>query len=173
MQSLRMPEAALWISLLLLAACREPNDNALYDQAHAVAATASATRYADERRQPATLCNLEFIDGTAFAATPVAVVAPIRVRGWLGSLDGAPAHPELVLVDGGGAVAARYPLTLDRDRPDVVRAYPGRPGLERSGFEVVVDPAVLAPQEYHLYLAYDSAGARHACDNGRRVRVSR
>jgi hypothetical protein len=64
-------------------------------------------------------------------------------------------------------------LTLDLDRPDVVQAYPGRAGLERSGFEATVDPAVLAPREYHLYLAYEAAGAHHACDNGRRVQVSR
>lgn len=157
---------------LLLAGCREPNSNAVFSGAH-TAAPASNSRFADERRAPATLCNLEFIGASPFAAAPISVDSPVLVRGWLGSEEGTLVDPRLVLVDGAGAVAARYPLTLDRDRPDVVHAYPGHPGLERSGFEVTVDPAVLAPQEYHLYLAYDSAGKHYACDNGRIVRLSR
>ena len=161
------------LSLLVLAGCREPNANALYAEAHAVTASAQEKPPADVRRTPATLCNLEFADGVAFAAAPLPVDAPVAIRGWLGSDDGAPRDPRLLLVDGTGSLAAQYPLTLDRDRPDVVRAYPGRDGLQRSGFEVRIDPAALAPQDYHLYLAYDSTGGEHACDNGRRVRVSR
>lgn len=157
---------------LLLAGCREPNANPVFSGAHTVA-PAPSSRFADERRVPATLCNLEFIGASAFAAAPVSVESPVLVRGWLGSDEGTLVDPLLMLVDGDGAVAARYPLTLDRDRPDVVHAYPGQQGLARSGFEVTVDPAVLAPREYHLYLAYDSAGKHYACDNGRIVRLSR
>lgn len=157
---------------LLLAACREPNANSFYVQAHAAVADESGLHFADERRLPATLCNLEFIGGSAFAAAPVGIDGPVLVRGWLGSDKGAPVDPRLVLVDGDGGVAARYPLTLDRERPDVVRAYPGQAGLARSGFELTIDPAALAPREYHLYLAYESAGEHRACDNGRRVQVS-
>jgi hypothetical protein len=172
MKSIAIVTAGSW--LLLLAACREPNANALYAEAHAVAPAALAAAPAQVAQAlPAALCNLEFAGDVAFGADVMPVNAPVAIRGWLGSDDGAPRDPRLLLVDGTGAVAAQYPLTLDRERPDVVRAYPGRDGLQRSGFEVRVDPAALAPQDYHLYLAYDAAGGRHACDNGRRVRVSR
>jgi len=164
---------AICLSALALAACREPNPHAFYADAHARATASPPPAPAAARPIAATLCNVEFVDGVAFTAAPMPVAAPVAIRGWLGSDGGAPRNPRLLLVDGAGAVAAQFALTLDRARPDVVRAYPGRAGLQRSGFELRVDPAALAPQDYHLYLAYDSAGGPHACDNGRRVRVSR
>lgn len=163
---------ATCLTLLLLGGCREPNANTIFAKAHGAAA---APNRLSGYKQPvvATLCNLEFIDGAAFSAIPVTVGSPVLVRGWLGSSEGAPMGPVLTVATVTGDVVARFPLALDHDRPDVVRAYPGRPGLERSGFEVTLDPAALASQEYHLYLAYASAGEPHVCDNGRRVRVSR
>lgn len=148
-----------------IAGCREPNGGPgrppgpVGDEAHAGGGTTPV---------PATLCNIEYVDGKMFATESVTVGSGAIVRGWLGSPDGTLSAPRLVVADDEGGVAGIYPLQLGIERPDVASAHPGHPDLERSGFEQALG-ALAGTPPFHLYLLYDSGAETYICDNGRHV----
>lgn len=164
-----------------LSGCREPNSNTLQAQTaiaevaggQAAENNSAQAPASDAKYQPVTLCNIEYINAAPFGNEPSTVNTPLVVRGWLGSESGLLEYPQLLVADGNNSVVAQYPLQLNMDRPDVVQAYPGRAGLERSGFEVKVGLDGLGGQAYHLYLVYNSGSGRFACDNGRQIMLSR
>lgn len=163
------------VTLMAFTGCREPN--APETPASGPIATAPEDHSGKPATAPAlaisTLCNIESIDGTAFGASSVAVARPVRIVGWLGSDSGtAPQAPMLRLADAASKVVIRdYPLKLAIERPDVAQVFPGKQGLQSSGFEVVVDPKDLAAGVRHLYLVYQDGAAGFVCDNGRQINV--
>lgn len=178
--------AAAILACLLVVGCREPNGppSAVPVAASAAAATPSPTSPpptaplridADLVRKAAAaqMCNLEYIDDAPFGAQEANARGSFRVRGWLGDASGAaPQEPVLLLESAAGDAVYRLPLALALPRPDVVQAFPGTAGLEKSGFEAHVDPAALTAGRFHLFLAYRLGARLHACDNGRQVRIS-
>lgn len=178
--------AAAILACLLVVGCREPNGppSAVPVAASAAAATPSPTSPpptaplridADLVRKAAAaqMCNLEYIDDAPFGAQEANARGSFRVRGWLGDASGAaPQEPVLLLESAAGDAVYRLPLELALPRPDVVQAFPGTAGLEKSGFEAHVDPAALTAGRFHLFLAYRLGARLHACDNGRQVRIS-
>lgn len=119
-----------------------------------------------------TLCNIESLSGTPFDARDMPLQGPAEVQGWLAGEAGAPVDdPALVLVDAAKAEVRRIPLQLVVARPDVVAAFPGTPGLEKSGFKTILDPGGVAAGRYHMYLTYETGPERYVCDNGRFLRL--
>ena len=162
---------ALTSALLLLTGltgCQEPNE---VESAEPATSGQGATGAAVET---ATLCNIEMVDGVLFNSEPPVATSSARIRGWLGSDAGkALDSPLLVMADTDKTVVRTFPLQLSIDRPDVVQAFPGSFGLEKSGFEVSVSPAADSGGEYHLYLTYRSGLRSFICDNGRRIRFAK
>ncbi len=169
--------------VIVLAACKEPNTPA--PAAPATPTTSSATSPAlatgsvaavpvdQEGRGAGTLCNLEFVDGQAFAAGPAPAAAGAVIRGWLGDESGAaPLAPMLVVQAQSADTAVSIPIVLDIARSDVARAFPARTGLGNSGFEASLQPASLVAGQYHLYLTYSIGTEGRLCDNGRHIVIS-
>ncbi len=179
--------ATLALASALLGACEEPNAAraaaaAPGSKSAPVAAQAQAAQVANAgvletgpapalEMAPGALCNLEFLDDAPFGSDATPVVAPFKVRGWLGDDAGAVITRAEVVLDGAASGQAAAPIALGIARADVAAAYPRNSGLADSGFEVRLDPSRLPPGDYHMYLRYWVGAAAHVCDNGRRLRV--
>lgn len=176
------PFFVIGLSTLLaigLAACQEPNAPApgehsgTGDPGPGVAEVAApvASSGGQEASASQALCNIESLDGVAFAGDPVPLGQPGKLRGWLGRASG----PEVtgaavVLADEAKSEVFSAPVGLTVRRDDVVAAYPGSVGLASSGFEATISPGLPAGT-YHVYLTYEAGPRRAVCDNGRQVRV--
>ena len=165
--------------MLLLCGCREPNTPIGSTASEASPGQPAITAEAHPGRvlgnyEQASMCNIEMIAGLALGAEAVALTTPADVRGWLADDAGRiPGTPALVVAGEDKVVAREIPIQLVIPRPDVVQAYPGKQGLERSGFQISVDPRGIAPGKYHLYLTFTSPDHKnYICDNGRYVQIS-
>lgn len=113
-------------------------------------------------------CNLESVDGQAFAGADVTLSVPNagKATGWLKGEGGvAPESPVLRIESDDKSKVWDIAVTPDMARDDL-GADGGTPG-----FQVEFDAGALPSGRYHLYLAYRSGGALHACDNGRHIQV--
>lgn len=179
--------AAMAACLSLLAACQEPNEPkpaavevaATSPEPAATQQPAAAQPQAEAidllaNPAPSQLCNVEFIDGVAFGPSVMPTTGRFVIRGWLGDASGArPVQATLVLARAGDGAKTLVPISLEVERPDVVTAFPGKPGLDRSGFEKQVDLSAQEPGQFHMYLAYAVGGQSYVCDNGRQVQLSK
>lgn len=157
----------LALGALALVSCREPN-------APAVTTTpppARATRIeAPEPPPPAykisALCNLESVDGVAFANADAPIDRAPTVEGWL-AVDGKDA--QFVLAREDKAIVASYPLQATRARPDVAQAFASQGVGAETGFRHTLQLDGVPAGRYHAYLAYMGSQGAVACDNGRHV----
>jgi len=113
-------------------------------------------------------CNLESVDGQAFAGADVTLSSPkaAKATGWLKGEGGvAPESPVLRIESEDKSMVWDIAVTPDMARDDL--------GTEGGtpGFQVEFDAGALSSGRYHLYLAYRSGGALHGCDNGRHILV--
>jgi hypothetical protein len=163
--------------LLLLCGCREPNTpsgSTASEASPGQPAIPAEAHPGTANYEQASMCNIEMLAGIALGAEVVALDTPADVRGWLADDAGRiPGTPALVLAGEDKVVAREIPIQLVIPRPDVVKAYPTKQGLESSGFQISVDPRGIAPGKYHLYLTFTSPDhKKYICDNGRYVQIS-
>lgn len=124
--------------------------------------------------QPVATCNLERINGSAFAdaGTSVAAKSGFLVSGYAIDAEHERVPTDLQLraeaADGGIYEA---PLRTGFERPDVPAYFRIGGWARRSGFEAKLSAASLRPGDYRLYLAFAHDATLYACDNGRRLRI--
>jgi hypothetical protein len=185
-----MNNKLLWalVAAALLAGCQEPNaappapsSPAVPEVAHTEAPSSADEGVTDGELRPevlegvevarateASYCNIESVEGGAFAASALPVTPGQKIRGWLGhEAGGAVQSPVLVMLGGKGEIAG-IALQLSMSREDVVNAYGGRADLLESGFEAVL-PAMQAGS-YKLLLHYKINGQAYRCENGRQIK---
>jgi hypothetical protein len=178
----------LWLPLLLLpAACQRPTVPSGWPPGAAPYVEAAqligpGARPGDFTRanaatplQQLATCNLERIDGKAFAdgGSAVAAKADFVVSGY--AIDTAhelvPTNLRLRAVAADGSIHEAA-LRTGFERPDVPAYFRIGGWARRSGFEGKLSAASLRPGEYRLYLAFAHDATLYACDNGRRLRVT-
>lgn len=119
-------------------------------------------------------CNVEQVNGQAFADSPVMVSkdAPVAVSGWV--VDGtAPGSAELRLVNVADASTHAVAISADVPREDVAKSFQADPATFKPGFNVVFNAGTLTAGDYrmHIVVASSDRGAA-ACDNGRVISVA-
>jgi len=186
---MKYSHVSLLVPLLILCACREPNQPTppnVGPGAKAigpVAATNTAMAVPAANAYPdgtafatGTLCNIEFLGAQQFAGEPLQLQGTQTLRGWLAGDDGAaPQAVELRFSDSAGAVVARVPVTLGEQRDDVVGAFPGKVSSANTGFSLPLAAAGLPAGTWRIYLVYSGGGEAGkkptACDNGRSLTI--
>ncbi|MFY2763403.1 hypothetical protein [Arenimonas sp. MALMAid1274] len=119
-------------------------------------------------------CNIEYLGDKVLDTDPATLEEPLVLRGWLGDERGAVPHRiQLQFSDAAGELEAAVPVVLGVDRSDVAAVFPERKGLEKSGFELALDPADLPAGTWRLSLLYAAGEDENAplrrCDNDRRL----
>lgn len=119
-------------------------------------------------------CNVEQVNGQAFAGSPVQVAkrSPISISGWV--IDGpASGSAELRLVNLADASTHKVEVTANVAREDVVESFKADPATVKPGFNVVFNAGNLPAGDYRLQIVVTSVdqGAA-ACDNGRVISLA-
>ena len=158
----------LALGALALVSCKEPNAPAMTTTAPPVLATRIE---APEPSPPpaykiSTLCNLESVNGAAFANADAPIDRTPTVEGWL-AVDGKDAR--FILAREDKAIVASYPLQATRARPDVAQAFASQGVGTETGFRHTLQLEGVPAGRYHAYLAYMGSQGAVACDNGRHV----
>jgi hypothetical protein len=183
---MKLPYLSSLALVVLLSACREPNQpappaapSAAATQSEAAKkptpAVAAASAYPDGTSfGVGELCNIEYLGENAFAAAAVPLQGTEVLRGWLADAGGAtPQSIELRFVDTNNAPVAHVPIVLGEPRDDVVAAFPGKSLPADTGFSLRLAAAQLPAGTWRIYLTYTAANGRAiACDNGRTIVVS-
>lgn len=120
---------------------------------------------------PITTCNLERIDGAAFAGQPVPTArgAAHTLSGWIAAPGVRDPQYWLRFDDKAANHFLETRLQLDIKRPDVAASVPGAPVL--SGFKLELPSDALPTGQYHVYLVAAAGGTDDVCDNGRQVNI--
>lgn len=124
---------------------------------------------------PASSCNLERIDREAFGEAAITVPAsrPFLVAGYAydAAHEQVPERLWLRAVAADGS-AFEAPIEARLDRPDVPLYFAIGAWARRSGFELKLPAAALAPGDYRLLLTFAHGSQLYGCDIGRRLRIA-
>lgn len=182
---MRVTGLGLMVALpMMITACQEPNGKTVSSAQPVTSAPVTTTASSPPHQtlltnyphgaapfKPLPNCNLERLNGDLFGAQPLMLNAAQTntITGWVDPSGVDDPHFWLRFDD---TQAKRYlhaPIQLTIQRPDVQTSDPDAPRV--SGFEVRVPANALPSGRYHAYLAIQSGGVTHICDNGRHMEV--
>ena len=131
----------------------------------------------DERRIKLTAsknCNLERVNSTLFAGTPIEVSkvpAIMKLTGWVANDSAAsvPREAALRLIGAGSNRAWKVAVQTGGQRDDVVKLLGNDPGYAGAGYAVTVDVGQMPADTYRIYTVFGPADDMRVCDNGRAV----